>query len=465
MLINNCDFRAQVGLLLVGMGVLVLGGRAGLAQTRSVDTQAATEPAEQTDLLRPATLQELEALALGNNPTLAQSRSQVTAAQGRYIQGGLYPNPSVGYMGSEIGNDGRGGQQGAYVGQRIVTAKKLQLNRATIEQEIQQAEWAAQAQEQRVLNDVRTAYYDLLVARRAVELEEQLLKIGQQGVKSAESLQVAKEVSRVDFLQARVEVEAAAIELQNAKNRYTAVCRKMAAIVGVPDLDASRLQGNLDEDLKALTWDATLARLLSESPELAQAQAGVERARWMLQREWAGRVPNIDTLASVQYDYSSRSTIASMSIGMPLPVFDRNQGNIRRAQAELMAAENEVQRLELQLRNRLAAAFQRYENARQQVEKYSKNVLPTAKESLDLVTAGYRQGEFPYLTLLTAQRTYFRVSLRYLESLRDLRASSVAIDGLMLSGGLGPEGGSVLEPGTESGGSTADAGVLRGISE
>ena len=167
MLINRYDFRALVSLLLVGLGVLAPGS-AGLAQTRIVDALAATEPdAEQTDFLRPTTLQELEALALGNNPTLAQSRSQVTAAQGRYIQGG--------------------------------------------------------------------------------------------------------QVSRVDFLQARVEVEAAAIELQNAKNRSTAVCRKMAAIVGVPNLDSSRLQGNLDAELKALTWDATLARLLSESPELAQA--------------------------------------------------------------------------------------------------------------------------------------------------------------------------------------------------
>ena len=168
----------------------------------------------------------------------------------------------------------------------------------------------------------------------------------------------------------------------------------------------------------------------------------MERARWALQRECAGRVPNIDTLASVRYDTSTQSTIAGVSIGMPLPVFDRNQGNIRRAQAELIDAEQEVQRLELQLRNRLAAAFQRYENARQQVERYSQNVLPTAKESLDLIVAGYRQGEFPYLTLLTAQRTYFRVNLTYLESLRDLRTSTIAIEGLMLSGGLGPEGGS-----------------------
>ena len=115
-----------------------------------------------------------------------------------------------------MGNSGYGGQQGAFVGQRIITAKKLQLNRATVAQEIEQAKWALQAQERRVLNDVRLAFYELLVARRAVELEEQLLNIGREGVKSAEALQVAKEVSRADLLQARVEVEAAAIQLQNA---------------------------------------------------------------------------------------------------------------------------------------------------------------------------------------------------------------------------------------------------------
>jgi cobalt-zinc-cadmium efflux system outer membrane protein len=183
-----------------------------------------------------------------------------------------------------------------------------------------------------------------------------------------------------------------------------------------------------------------------------------------LQRECAGRIPNIDTLASVRYDASTQNTIAGVSFGIPLPVFDRNQGNIRRAQAELIDAEQDVQRLELQLRNRLAATFQRYENARQQVERYSQNVLPTAKESLELIVSGYRQGEFPYLTLLTAQRTYFRVNLTYLDSVRDLRSSMIAIEGLMLSGGLGPEGGLNADAAADSG-SPADAGLLRGISE
>jgi len=409
-------------------------------------------------------LAELESLALEHNPTLSQSAARVDAAQGRYVQGGLYPNPSVGYIADEVGNSGYGGQHGAFFGQRIVTAKKLQLNRSVATQEIQQAEWAWQAQQQRVVNDVRVAYYEFLVARRAVELQEQLLAIGQQGVKAAEALQAAKESSRADLLQAQVEAEAAAIQVDNARNRSQAAARRLTAIVGVPTLDLEKLEDSLNAELQKVAWDAILERLLTQSPELAQAQAGVERARWVLQREYAGRVPDIDALASVKYDYSTQNTIAGVSLGMPLPVFDRNQGNIRRAQAEETAAENEVQRLELQLRKRLAAVFQRYENAQQQVDRYSHNVLPTAKESLDLIVSGYRQGEFPYLTLLTAQRTYFRVSLTYLESLRDLRSSMVAIDGLLLSGGLGPEGdvGGDLsnEPQT-----AADAGVLRGISE
>jgi outer membrane protein TolC len=74
-------------------------------------------------------------------------------------------------------------------------------------------------------------------------LEEQLLAIGQQGVKSAEALQAAKEVARAELLQARVEVEAAAIQLENAKNRYTGAGRTLASLVGVPDVDLSRLQG------------------------------------------------------------------------------------------------------------------------------------------------------------------------------------------------------------------------------
>ncbi len=79
-------------------------------------------------------------------------------------------------------------------------------------------------------------------------------------------------------------------------------------------------------------------------------------------------------------------------------------------------------------------------NARQQIEQYKTEILPDATSSLDLTRQGYQQGEFGYLELLTAQRTYFRVNLAYLESLRELWTSAVQIEGLLLTGGLAPPG-------------------------
>ena len=112
------------------------------------------------------TLAQLEDMAARCNPTLAQAAARVQAAHGQYVQAGLYPNPVVGYQASEIGDEGRAGQQGGFIGQEVVTAGKLRLNRDIASQEIRQAEYAWEAQRFRVLSDVRRAFYDVLVAQR-----------------------------------------------------------------------------------------------------------------------------------------------------------------------------------------------------------------------------------------------------------------------------------------------------------
>ena len=70
------------------------------------------------------------------------------------------------------------------------------------------------------------------------------------------------------------------------------------------------------------------------------------------------------------------------------------------------------------------------------MEKYADEILPNAQTSLELVTAGYRQGEFNYVTLLTSQRTFFQVNLAYVEAIRELRSAAVAIEGNLLGDSL-----------------------------
>jgi cobalt-zinc-cadmium efflux system outer membrane protein len=125
-----------------------------------------------------------------------------------------------------------------------------------------------------------------------------------------------------------------------------------------------------------------------------------------------------------------------ISISFPLPTANRNQGAIKQSRHQLVAAENAVRVLELDLRNRLATVYERFSNARYQVERYRETIIPTAKESLEVSRKLFDAGETNYLALLTAQRTYFQVNINYLESVLMLRIAESEIEGYLLSGSL-----------------------------
>lgn len=381
-------------------------------------------------------LAELEELALANNPTLEQSRARIMAANGTHTQVGLYPNPVLMYQGSEIGNDGRGGQQGVGVSQEFVTAGKLDLNRNAASHDVQRRQYELSTQEYRVLTSVRQGFYEVLVAQRSVELAEQLVRISQDSQKAAQALFDAQQGNRIDLLQARVEANEARVLLNNARNRHRAAWTQLATNMGVPDMPAAQMAGDLDPELVTLDPQILREQILQNSPELAAAQATVNRTRVAIDRAKVEPIPNIETQASIQYDYGSQFTIAGAQVGVSLPIFNRNQGNIQKAEAEYIAAYREIERVKLEIENRLAATLERYANANYQVERFSKQILPDANESLQLVTAGYRQGELDYLRLLTTQRTNFQTNLQYLEALRAWWAAKLELDGLLLTGGL-----------------------------
>jgi outer membrane protein TolC len=185
-----------------------------------------------------------------------------------------------------------------------------------------------------------------------------------------------------------------------------------------------------------MRWEDALSRVLSESPELAAAAAEVQAARWATRRARVEWIPNVGIQATLQHDNASRDDVAGVQVALPLPLFNRNQGNIVATDAQLVAAQRNLERVRLSLQNRLAEVFRRYVSAGQQVEKYRGTILPDAKETLDLVASGYQQGEFSYLHLLTGQRTYFESNLAYLESLSQLKSAHAQIEGLLLNESL-----------------------------
>lgn len=385
------------------------------------------------------TLQDLESIALANNPTLVQAGAQVRAAQGQWLQAGLRPNPIVGYQAAEVGQAGQAGQQGAFISQEFVRREKLELSRLAGSRAVAQAQQDFAAQRLRVLNDVRAEYFNVLVAQRAMELTGELASIGQRALKTTEDLFRGERIAKMDVLQARIEANSASIVVENARNRNAAAWRRLSSVVGVPNMVPRELGGDLEPPPDDLSFDETLARLFEQSPELAGARVGVARARAVLERARVEPMPNLVVQAGVQYDNASQFTIANVQVGIPIPILNGNQGNIQTAFADLRNAQAEVRRVELSLRSRLASTFETYANARNQVDKYTGDILPDARENLELVTKGYEQQQFSFLPLLTAQRIYAQASLAYLQALQQLGVSRVAIEGLLLTGSLREE--------------------------
>lgn len=381
-------------------------------------------------------LVDFESVALASNPAVSEAIARVQSARGQFVQVGLLPNPTFGYLGSEIGNDGRGGQQGLYAGQEIVTSGKLRLARAVALREVQVAERVLAQAQLRVQTDVRMNFYEVLVAQRRVELTQGLATIGGQGVTATQSLLERKEVSQTELLQAKIEADSAAILVENAETARLGAWQRLTIVSGQPAMPLRRLAGDPTKLPPLITQEQAMGRIMGESPELAAAYARVERARWAIGRARALAVPNVDLLGSVQFDNATQDTIAGAQIGMPIPVFNRNQGGIQQARAELVAAQQAAVRTELDLRNRLATTYQRYAMASQQVRRYSQSIVPNVKEALDNTTQGYRAGEFNFLQQLNAQRTYFQTNLAYLESLEQFWDSNRELEGLLLSGSL-----------------------------
>jgi cobalt-zinc-cadmium efflux system outer membrane protein len=405
--------------------------RCGLAPA---DYPAAPAEAPGPPLL---TLADLEQMALQGNPTLAQAAAAVGVSRGRALQAGLYPNPIVGYRGENIGIEGSAGEfQGGFVQQTIVTAGKLRLSRAKYNQEAVEAEWLALGQQYRVLNGVRLRFWELVALQATIELDQSLLANAEEALRTTREMFNTGQANRADVLLAEVRLDDARIALLTARNQYPAMWLHLAALVGAPQLPQGSLTGQLDQIGPPLDCDRALSRLLAESPELQAAQAHAARDQITVRRERVQPIPNIVVQGAAGYSFETRNAVATAQVGVNLPLFNRNQGTIQEAEADLARSQAEVVRVELSLRQRLADAFNLYLTAQQTAQLYRDGIIPKAAEAYEVQLDMYRKRRTPWREVVMLQRNLLDVKVMYTRSLLQLHKAEVEITGLLLVDGL-----------------------------
>lgn len=381
-------------------------------------------------------LEDLQSKALRNHPALQVAAARWNAAQGKQFQAGRYPNPVAGYHGTEVGNLGTAGQQGAFVSQRFITADKLELDQAAAGEKVRETNQDFFAQQQRVLTDATIRFYEALAAQRAVELAEHLSTIANDSVAATEQLLEARQASENELLQVLIQADQAEIRLANSHNEQAEAWRRLSVIVGDPRMTSARLEGELASKEAPLDWEMCSAAVLASHPELAAARARAAQTRLLVTRAEKEPIPNIDVSVSVRHIFPTDSDVANVQVGIPLTIFDKNRGNIRAAEADWIAACQDIRRLELELQDQLAVTFRQYANAHQQQLRYREKILPRAKRSLELVKRGYESGQVGYLTLLATQQTYIEAELAYINTLKQFRSAEALLEGKLLASSL-----------------------------
>ncbi|MDE3137823.1 MAG: TolC family protein, partial [Acidobacteriota bacterium] len=185
------------------------------------------------------------------------------------------------------------------------------------------------------------------------------------------------------------------------------------------------------------------ARMLQDSPAVKIAELGVNKAEAMLARDRREPIPDLQLRAGLEQnrelsEFSGHpiGLQGFAQVGVEIPVFNRNQGSVAAARAQLDRSRQEVERVRLVLRQRAAPVFQNYETARDAVQRYKSQMLPRAQQAYELYLQSYKKMAAAYPQVLIAQRTLFQLEDEYVAALEQLGASAIALKSFLLTDGL-----------------------------
>lgn len=402
-------------------------------------------------------LLEIENLALANNPSLAAASAALAQADALRQQIGVRPNPSVGYFGMQIADQGTD-QHGLFVEQEFIRGQKLELNRAVLEKTVAAQQSEIQVQRLRVLTDVRLRFFQAAAAEQQWQATQKFAQVARKGVQIATDRQQAEEATLVEVLQARTLLSEVELATQQFEFQYQAAWKELAATVGIPlaeaqaldvdfnHLDFSQPESNRTDASSNLSftdppdtssdWQLRLQQIIQRSPELQVAQARVCEKLANVQRQRAQAIPNLTAQLGAGFDNGTDSGMINVQISRPIMVNNRNEGNIAAAQAEYMTALAEVKRIEMSLRSRWAQTSRALQVAQAAVDRYQNEIIPQAEETLDLSETAYKAGELDFLQVLVVRRTYYDASLKLIQAQAQLAQAKASEAGALLSGGL-----------------------------
>jgi outer membrane protein, heavy metal efflux system len=379
----------------------------------------------QTEAATLLTLPMAIAHALESNLDLAVAKREIEATQGQVIQGQSRPNPELAYSLEDQQAANRthsvqinlpiemGGKRAARIAAaergRDIAVEELNVRRVEIR--------AA----------VVAAFFETLAAQERAALAQESFDLARRATDAVAKRVTAGKVSPVEETKARVAEAGVRVELAQAQSEQRNARARLTGLLGANPPHFTRVAGSVEALPTVPSVDTVLQRL-SASSTLRRGQLEVERRRSLTSVERSKRVPDVTFSLGMKRANELQRDQLLFGVSVPLPLFDRNQGNLLEALKREDKAQDELQALNLRVSTEVLQARERLESVRGEVDVLQRDVLPGAKSAYDAATIGFENGKFNFLEVLDAQRTYFAAKSQYLKALAEAHRAAADID-------------------------------------
>jgi cobalt-zinc-cadmium efflux system outer membrane protein len=263
---------------------------------------------------------------------------------------------------------------------------------------------------------VSQLFINAQLAESTQDLAQQNLKSFQDTVDIADSQFKAGGISENDYLKIKLQVITFQTDAQQAQLARTQALSDLRQLLGYESVPADYdVAGSFDYQPLSVTLDDLQNKAIQNRPDLRAAQLGVTSAT--SQYGLAKANGKQDVTVSANYSHVNAISAVTMAVSIPLPVFDRNQGEITRTHYAISQAQEQQRAATGQVMTDVKDAYETLQTNNRVVQIYRSGNLDTSQRNRDISEYAYRRGATTLLDFLDAERSYRATQLAYRQAL------------------------------------------------